>query len=435
MQHRQSVIALSSIAEAHSIRDLSAVDDTKVSPSVRQHHQVLLDNVSYAGRSRQLGSSPGASSSSSQPSEEHGLLSSAHLRPRFRSSTTGSPRKSMPAPTRKHTFSFDVVSPRRRRNATTSHVMENESAIWTDQGLRTCEPKLVDIGGLVTSTSPAPVETEEALPEIVVKTPLSQRLFRMHEHRYSLPSDVGSTDVEATPHQKRHVHRQARLIDGALFQSKSRKGNVITETLPQQSPAKVTAQNNRSSWHSTQNSPRASWLRNIVTRFRGKQARDNCQPRLRKRHSSLDCGFSTPEADKRDFLMTAAPSASPHLPEMRQVAPAFGLDGAFDDHNVKPLPWSPGDDRPRPSMQSELDRMFASTGSNLHSFDSGGSVSSLGTNRHNDHDDLRSMVSGTMTGPHELSPVGKALRYRFSKTSSSSAPSSYANGQIFLNTN
>lgn len=356
--------------------------------------------------------SPNTSTVSNQSLEEQGLLSTAHLR--LRGSTTVSPRKSMPAPSRKHTLSFDFLSPRRRKSTTTSPT-----------GRQSSDLKLIDAGGLVRHDSPVPNKGDAVSVDVTEKTPLSQRLFRMHENRYSLPSDVGSTDIEATPNRKRHVHRQARLIDGALFQSKSRKGDQITGgTLPQQSPVKVTGQNARSSWHSTQQSPRASWLHNIVTRLRGKQVHNTTQPRLREKHSSLDCGFGSFEPETQERQATTQPPTS-IMPEMQHMLPAFGLDGAFDEHDLKPLPWSPADDRPRPSMQSELERMFASNEVEEVGLRSSTSLTSSSTTKLQEKDQLPSIVSGTMTGPKELSPIERALRYRFSSTSSHSAPSSY----------
>lgn len=139
----------------------------------------------------------------------------------------------------------------------------------------------------------------------------------------------------------------------------------------------------------------------------------------------MDCGFGTLDLERQQEEPVTDPLPT-EKPEMLQLSPVTGLDGAFDETDAKPLPWSPADERPRSIMQDELERMFAVDGLEQYGDNSGVSVSSSGLSQVKTQDNIRSIVSGTTTGPQELSPIEKALRYRFSSTSSHSAPSSYA---------
>ncbi|KAK5078360.1 hypothetical protein LTR64_003229 [Lithohypha guttulata] len=111
---------------------------------------------------------------------------------------------------------------------------------------------------------------------------------------------------------------------------------------------------------------------------------------------------------------------------MQQVDPRSGqgLDGTFDERGHKPLPLSPIDGNARPSLQSDVERTFFADVSQPESFNYNPSIVSSGITRIREQDELRSLVSATMSGPQELSPKDKNFWNRYSSSTSQSAPSS-----------
>jgi len=337
------------------------------------------------------------------------------------------PRRSMPAPTRRHGFPFSLLSPRMRTSAdlldSRGHIARSENSTASSDN---------KFNGLTSdSRSPTTQDTEITTSETRGKTPLSVRLGYKQENRYSLPSDLGSTDVEATPTKRRAVHRQARLIDGALFHGRTRKGKVVgSEKGATKSPVKVVTDvaAKRSSGQSTQQSSRASWLHNVLTRFRGEHDRNSKQPKLRKQHSTLAGCISSGPHITRSSMPTQHQNTA-HYPEMRQTTSLRGLgfNGACDEHNNKPLPLSPAEQGGRPSIQSETQRSFFGRNNEKLSsavFNPTASFASSGVTGIKEKDELRSLVSATMSGPQELSPKVKAWKHRFSSSSSRSDPPS-----------
>lgn len=338
------------------------------------------------------------------------------------------PRRSMPAPARRHGFPFSLLSPRMRTSAdipdSRGHIARSENSPTSSDN---------KASGLASySRSPMTQDTEITTSETREKTPLSMRLGCKQENRYSLPSDLGSTDVEATPTKRRAVHRQARLIDGALFHGRTRKRKVVgSEKGGTQSPVKVVTDvaAKRSSGQSTQQSSRASWLHNILTRFRGEYDRTSKQPKLRKQHSTLAGCISSGPHITRSSMPTQHQNTA-HYPEMRQATSLRGLgfNGACDEQRNKPLPLSPAELGGRPSIQSETQRSFFGRNNEKLSpavFNPTASFASSGVTGIKGQDELRSLVSATMSGPQELSPKEKAWKHRVSSSSSRSDPPSF----------
>lgn len=324
-------------------------------------------------------------------------------------SRTGSPRKSMPLPTRKHTFPFSLISPKRR----------NSTAIPLDLG--------VDSDVVTSVTREASIEIspwhspQNGFDDSAEKTPLSQRLNRQ-SNRHSLPSDLGSLDNEITPIKGRAVNRQARMIDGALFQGKTRKGksirgNTKNDTLPSEQKAQVCS-------HPQQTS-RVSWLHTLLNRLQSKQRRKHAESEHRKQRSSLgDCGLlGQITRDSSESLRQT--EATLHLPQIDKAPATFnmGLDGAYDDeHNNKPLPLSPFENSARPSIQSETERYIFQQSPQVAIFDFRKPFASPQSVKSRQEDELRSLVSATMSGPPELSQREKEFKYRYSDNSPVSPP-------------
>ena len=294
-----------------------------ISEAVSEYHQALRDDTTHRENSNELQKrSPNASSVSSQPSEEHALLATKRCLPRLADNSIGSPRLSMPAPLKKNNFPFDLLSPKRSRSTSspTGQRLPHEHSHAFNVGAIPEEEHTVE-----ESTSLSLFSSRSAIDNVAdveasdrsERTPPSQRLFQPQDNRFSLPSDFGSTDAEGTPIKRRATHRQARMIDGALFHGKSRKEKCVDgEKQDHHFPVKVVPENMNK--HS-QKSSRASWLHNVLTRFQGKQSRKAKEPRLRKRHSSLgDCGLVISQNGDRDI--TASKRAiEAHIPEMRQT--------------------------------------------------------------------------------------------------------------------
>ncbi|KAK5955751.1 hypothetical protein OHC33_003392 [Knufia fluminis] len=142
--------------------------------------------------------------------------------------------------------------------------------------------------------------------------------------------------------------------------------------------------------------------------------------------------------------MPTQQQSNARLPEMRQTTPLRGLgfNGAYDEYSNKPLPLSPADQSGRPSIQSETQRMFfgrnKDTASNTTSplvFGSSASFASSGITQIKEKDELRSLVSATMSGPQELSPKEKGWKYRFSSSTSRSDPPSPTSFTTFAKKN
>lgn len=371
---------------------------------------------------------------SKQSSEEEWLgLSLMRKIPSIDSDVLASPRKSMPAPSRRHHFPFDLVSPKRITLAKVSTLHHDQNRSNSKSIVSATKQEQKEGHSLnreeCDSCSPVTDINIAKVNEDPEKTPLSQRLLKFAENRYSLPSSLGPVDIEATPSNKRVAHRQARMIDGALFQGKTRKeiyvDNHSTST-PSPVKAAAEASSRRLSWHSPKRSPRQSWLHNVLMRFHSKQIRKSKQPKARKHHSGLGgCGINELQYS-RDDMPIDQESTTPHEPETRPATSRmdFGFDGVNDDRNNKPLPLSPAQQRYTPSLQSETQRIF---------FDRSTDEDGINSSLHSAHSyvfhlrdkgDLRSLVSATMSGPHELSSKDSDLNYRYSSSSSLTAPAS-----------
>ena len=408
-------------------QDLVKPKPLGMSTSIEDYHKVLKDqNPCKGSTNRGQKHSPQTFWGSDQPSAGSVLLPSRTHEPRV--NIADCQRRSMPAPARRHGFPFGLLSPKLRTSADLA-VQDGHSARLEHDPT---SPDKNSGGSASDSHSPTTQDTEITVSEATTKTPLSARFGRKQENRYSLPSDLGSTDVEATPTKRRAVHRQARLIDGALFHGKTRKDNVVgSENGAIKSPVKVATDitAKRSSGQSAPQSSRASWLHNVLTRFRGEHGRNPKQPKLRKQHSTLASCISSGPYITRSSMPTQQQSNT-RFPEMRQATPLRGLgfNGACDEHSNKPLPLSPAEQGGRPSLQSETQRSFFGRNNEKLSpagFDPTASFASSGITGIKEKDELRSLVSATMSGPQELSPKEKAWKYRFSSSSSRSNPPSF----------
>lgn len=102
----------------------------------------------------------------------------------------------------------------------------------------------------------------------------------------------------------------------------------------------------------------------------------------------------------------------------------LGFHSNYDSSN-KPLPPSPADQSWRPSIQSETQRSFFGFDQIPVVLDPNASFPSPGLAKIKEKDELRSLVSATMSGPQELSPKERGLRFRFSTSSAGSGLPSY----------
>lgn len=356
-------------------------------------------------------------------SDETILLSNGQYSQRDSSHLLHSPRRSLPQPARRYPFLFGVASPRRRTSAASPR--PSQGGIYGVDVIREEEGDESAFANAPSATQSPVDQLTSGIEDLSTKcSPPSMNASISNDNRLSLPSDLGSADHESTPRTRRATHRQARMIDGALFHGRLRKGNLVESSNSSvAAPAQNAHESNahRSSGQSKKHSPRDSWLQNVLTRFRGEYFRKPKQPKLRKRHSSLtSCGINgNPEPD------TAQPGIA-ECAEMRRarLSPGFGLDGARDEYRNKPLPLSPHE-RHRPSLESDIQRSFFSSEPAQLLFSSADSTLSVSHHAatHNETD-LTSLVSATMSGPHELSPKEKAWRYRLSSSASGSGPSS-----------
>lgn len=395
----------------------------ELNQTTRDYHQLLSDEVLRRH-------SPKVSSDSSQQdtkevTDERYLLSARRYDPTTSTSVSRSSRASIADAPRKYTFPFNLASPR-RRSGTASPRPDQHSSFGVD-----VIPE-EESGELAPANTISPVGSPIASALCgegnlsTKQTPSSVQTGGDKNNRYSLPSEFGSTDREATPTRRRAAHRQARMIDGALFQGKSRKGKFIeSDNIGAGSPVKKKneSQNKRLSGQSTKQHSRESWLHNVLTRFRGDHHRNSAHPKLRKRHSSLtSCGIvgSPKSNDSSSFQPDTSPVA-----EMKQTTPTprFGFDGTAEERHNKPLPLSPGD-LPSPSIQSDIQRTFFGRNPNpvLLSPDTSVSTPPQQLPSFRKASDLTSLVSATMSGPHELSPKEKAWRYRLSTSTTRSGP-------------
>lgn len=328
-------------------------ESEKIEPILEDEQTVLTS--SHAGMRRP-----------SERFEEFAPLPAKRYNPALNYLTCEPPHRSMPVPCRKHGFPFDLASPRRRsckisqEGNTTAQNRLAEAATILKEKLEQGDDEINEVA--VKSLSPTTNSTGQAVSEVNEKTPLSFRFSRHQENRYSLPSELSSTEIDATPSKRRALHRQARMIDGALFHPRTRKGKFIeSDTAGGTSPVKAVAEKlaKRLSVQSTQhaNSPRTSWLQNVMARFRTDIGRKQQHPKLRKRHSSLaDCGMTSPG---QHHPPAACHGAVTGTAEMRQVLPpptSVGFNGVSEYHN-KPLPLSPAEEIRR-SLASEAQCTF-----------------------------------------------------------------------------
>lgn len=390
----------------------------------RDYHQLLFDENSRRH-------SPKVSSDSSQQdvrevADEKYLLPARRYDPTTSTSASRPPWVTTTEPSRKYVFPFNLTSPRRRSGAASPRLDQYNSF-----GVDVIPEE--EISDLVPAKTASPIRSPiiSALcgdGDLGTKqTPSSIQTGGDKNNRYSLPSEFGSTEREATPTRRRAAHRQARMIDGALFQGKSRKGKFIeSDSISAESTVeKNESEKKRLSGQSTKQHSRESWLHSVLTRFRGDHHRNPRQPKLRKRHSSLtSCGIvGSPESNDSN---ASQPDTSP-VAEMKQTTPTprFGFDGTVEEHHNKPLPLSPGDLH-RPSIQSDIQRTFF--GRNLNPVLLSPDTSLSSDQQHppsfRKASNFTSLVSATMSGPHELSPKEKAWKYRLStSTTRSGTPS------------
>lgn len=337
---------------------------------------------------------------------------------------------------RKHSFPFNLVSPRRRRVAVSPQYDRSSSLgvgviVEEAEGEEGTSPT---IEATLAYNSPETCLWKGGDDTWTRQTPPSAQAGSERVNRFSLPSDLGAVSREATPTKRRASHRQARMIDGALFHSKTRRGKVIGDGNINAGSLVKDNENDEIQQldvHSAGQNTRGSWLRSVWARFHGEHRRNSAQPKLRNQHSSLtSCGLvgSPPFNSSRAFQLSKSSMA-----EMKQTGPVsrFGLDGACEEHLNKPLPLSPGDLQ-RPSKQNNIHRTFFGrspkpvlpTTEVLPP-----SMFQRGPSPPKDVD-LSSLVSATMTGPHELSPKEKSWSYRLSDSSLNSGPASWVSVSI-----
>lgn len=320
-------------------------------------------------------------------------------------------------PSRRNVFPFHLVSPRRRSKAISERLTKDD---W--QGVTSIPEEEDDSSTGVNTT----LQVESSVTNTVKDVSEVSTKQTPPFNRFSLPSELGSISREATPTRQRASHRQARLIDGALFDGKTRNGaSVEGATLTIASEVKHSPKNEAKmlSGHFTAQHTKGSWLRNVWTRFHGEYRRNSTNPKLRKQHSSLtSCGLvGSPLSSK---YLASQPAAST-IAEMKQTTPTprFGLDGACEEHLNKPLPLSPGDLK-RPSVHSDIHRTFF--GRSPKPILNSPEVTTLPTTQRffmpGQEVDLSLLVSATMSGPQELSSREKSWKYRFSDSSLRSGP-------------
>ena len=237
------------------------------------------------------------------------------------------------------------------------------------------------------------------------------------DKRLSLPSDLSSQDVENTPRTKRH--RQARMIDGALIGGRQR-ASTVTEDIKVDLHPSMSMQLNvdTKTTRGKEHHPRVSWLHNIIQRFRnekGKQTKSH-SPKLLRKHSSLLNPSNSDIYEKSGIMAQHIYNAGFRASPRKNNTGLDGTDERFPSHN-KPLPLSPGDESGRPSIQSDVQRGFFGFDQPSTGFDSCEPFAPSYSESYLNRDELRSLVSATMSGPGEISPKEKALRYRFSESS------------------
>ena len=402
------------------------------SRSVVKCNNDQIEPIMEDGQTVSISSEPGIGKSS-ESSEEHALLPARRYNLALDKATFESPRRSMPAFLQNHDKPFGLPSPR-RRSCTLSQQCDTVSAAQNGPSeVGTALEERLDHGHGVNddvvskSFPPATKSSSQVALEASEKTPLSLRFGRQQENRQSLPSELSSIEVDSTPSKKRALHRQVRMIDGALFHPRTRKGKFIeSDTTRGNSPVKPVTEKpaKRLTLQLIPhvNSPRVSWLQNVINRFRSESHRKQQQQqppspplKLRKRHSSLaDCGMAnickhnTPATRHRAATATS---------EMKEVpsSTTCGFDGVNEHHN-KPLPLSPADEG-RTSLTSETQRSFFGRSTTLNPYLPKSSVLSP------DHSDLASLVSATMTGPQELSPKEERWKHNSLSSSQTGPPS------------
>lgn len=394
--------------------------------TARDYHESLCNGIAQKhGRNTSSGSSQ---QDSKDVSDERVLLPShkydaARSSPRLRSSSIPTAQPSL-----KYGFPFSLASPR-RRSGTTSPRPDQSGSLSADVILEEEGSVSIPMEAISTTKSPITTVLEDNSDLGAKQTPSSAHIGGDRINRYSLPSDLSSTDREATPTKRRASHRQARMIDGALFHGKTRKGKFVESDSVGASAGSAVKENSeneirRLSGQSTKQHQRGSWLHNVWTRLHGEHRRHSSHPKLRKKHSSLtNCGLiGSPPSSSRSTLQPG----SSKFAEMTETTPTprFGLDGICEERLNKPLPLSPGELH-RPSIQSDIHRTFFGRNPRpvLLSSASDSPVLQQYSSSHKDVD-LSSLVSATMSGPHELSPKEKSWRYRLSDSSSKLRPAS-----------
>lgn len=337
-----------------------------------------------------------------------------------------SPRKSMPAPYRKHEFPFGLNSPRRKTCLEAQGAIIGRGEFIHPQGvipLTSESPgKGPNEGPLVRPLWPGENSAMQSIDGAAEKTLICSRPVKTEENRFSLPSELSVSEVEVTPCKRRALHRQARMIDGAIFHPRTRKGTTIeSEIRGDGSPVKLASEKamNRLSSQSAQTTSttgsRADWLHNVLNRFR-KHKSGKQQTKLQKQHSNLaGCTRAThancQSSVERQSIATEVANMS-RSPVPRTIS---GFNGV-NEYNNKPLPLSPAEERRR-SMASETRRFFQ------QGSESGKISFEYPTISIREENDIPSLVSATMTGPNELSPHEKKWKH-YSLTSSDNGPSS-----------
>lgn len=335
--------------------------------------------------------------------DERGLLIDRNASQNLPNPSIQSPRRSLPAAVTKFPFPQVLLTPQRRVSIAIHRQRDGESpqqspiSVTVDSPPRCIRPSRKEPGG---DQSPVHVREQSEIAPLTTDN---------GEPNIS-SSDISEDDIprtQTTTCTRRYTHRQARLIDGALFQVNG--GAAKPETPKSRSPVKVMLEKTtkRLSVHTAkQQSQRDSWIHNIWTRFRGdyKQRHSDCS-----KHSA----FATHPLDspeKQPPAMTPSQRRYNRNPsEMQQVLPplTFGYDGTAE-HNNKPLPLSPADFVARQSLSSDTQRQFFQIPVSLHgSVVTSPPVSAVssGIDRFCQKLEFDGLVSATMRGPQELSPM------------------------------
>lgn len=368
------------------------------------------------GQHRRYSTVEHVSSSTRCAENERDLLLDHHASQPVPNVSAKSPRRSLPATVTKFPFPQVLSTPQKRASMITNQQMTDESPRRGLAGVTVYSPPRY--------SRPSPKKLERNQRPIHVPhrgeiEPLTTETGEPNIRSSRISEDRASS-AQSTTCERRHTHRQARLIDGALFQATG--GAARSETPKSRSPVKVMLEKTtkRLSAHTTkQQSQRDSWIHSIWTRFRGdcKQRHLDCS-----RHPSLSShALDSPGQEKQPPAMTPMQrELDKDRSGMQQVLPPlrFGYDGAAEYMN-KPLPCSPADCVARHSLSSETQRQFFQIPASLQGSivtSPPASAASSGIDRFCQKLEFDGLVSATMSGPQELSPVKLTYESRASSS-------------------